>query len=146
MHLHFYHPSNRKFYAVMKRGFQKRTNETMCSILERRSASPDACAPSSVVSFHFRASLPPHDISSNPEAVIDLVWLKSHPVLHAVCIHTLFQGAALLKSKSAEDIWAAFLECWVSLYIGFPDSRGMTENHPYPPTSSEIFPRQTVYP
>lgn len=41
-------------------------------------------------------------------------------MLHVVDILTRFQGAVVLKSKSAENVWSALMECCVTLYLGYP--------------------------
>lgn len=32
-----------------------------------------------------------------------------------------FQESSVLSSRTAGDIWAALLECWVTLYAGYPE-------------------------
>lgn len=66
----------------------------------------------------FRASLYPDDIVFNHEIVVDLFWLEGRPVLHVVDTNTCFQGADVLRSKSAEEVWSALMECLVTLYLG----------------------------
>lgn len=43
------------------------------------------------------------------------------PILHVVDIHTNFSSAEILKRQSIEGIWYAFLKCWASVYIGYPN-------------------------
>lgn len=53
---------------------------------------------------------------------IDLLWLQERPLLHIIDDHTGFRSAAFLKHKSASNVWNAFVACWVSTYIGFPNT------------------------
>ena len=49
------------------------------------------------------------------------MYLNSKPVLHVVDTATNFQNAVFIRSKSAIDIWQDFLDCWVTVYTGFPE-------------------------
>lgn len=42
------------------------------------------------------------------------------PILHIIDGHTHFQNALLLKGESARHVWDAFIECWSTLYNGYP--------------------------
>lgn len=50
------------------------------------------------------------------------MWLDGKAVLHVVDAHTHFSGAEFLKGQSVEDVWEAFIQCWDSLYTGFPET------------------------
>lgn len=58
----------------------------------------------------------------NHEIAVDLLWLDSKPVFHIVDTHTLFQNAAFVKYKTSECIWQTFLDCWATVYLGYPEN------------------------
>lgn len=46
---------------------------------------------------------------------------KPHqPFTLFVDIDIYFNSAAILKGKTVEHVWDAFLTCWTTLYTGFP--------------------------
>lgn len=57
---------------------------------------------------------------SNHEITVDLDCMESRPVLYVVNTHTRFQGGNGLRSKYAEVIWSAFMELWITIYVGYP--------------------------
>ena len=65
--------------------------------------------------------MPNEKVVFNHELAMDLVWLKSKPVLHVVDTHTHFSAAMFIPSKRVIDIWHTFLCCWSTTYIGHPD-------------------------
>lgn len=40
-------------------------------------------------------------------------------VLNIVDTHKNFQNAVTIRSKRDEDVWFAFVEGWVSIYVGY---------------------------
>lgn len=73
-------------------------------MLETTSADCDECAPMTRCPFRFGASLPPDEIILNHVIAIDLVWLEGCLVPHVLDTHKSFQVAAVIRSKSAEDV------------------------------------------
>lgn len=71
--------------------------------------------------FRFRASIPPDKIVLDHEVSMDLLWLEDVPILHIVDTHANFQSATVLRSKKPIDIWFTFIECWATLYVGYPN-------------------------
>lgn len=43
----------------------------------------------------------------------------SSPVIHIVCTHKNFQGAMVLRTTRSEDIWAAQMQCWTTVYAAY---------------------------
>lgn len=69
--------------------------------------------------FGFRASIPNNEIVFNHELEIDFLWLKENPVIHVAYTHTNFQNANILRDKSAEGLWDAFVTFWYPVYLGY---------------------------
>lgn len=51
---------------------------------------------------------------------MDLKWVEGNPILNIVDTHKHFQNATVIRSKRAEDLRFAFVECWASVYVGYP--------------------------
>lgn len=51
---------------------------------------------------------------------MDLMWLDHLPVRYVVYTHTTFQSAAVLCSKTVEDVCSTLLECSCTLYTRYP--------------------------
>lgn len=49
------------------------------------------------------------------------MFLDRVPVIDVVDLQTHFSSATFLKVQTTDDVWNAFITCWVSVYIGFPD-------------------------
>lgn len=75
---------------------------------------------------------PRKDITHTLDVQISDIWntssmrsrskqLDNKAVLHVVDTHTHFNSAAFLQGHSVEDVWAAFLKCWDTIYVGFPE-------------------------
>lgn len=104
-------------YALLRRTYPSRATGSVRIVLDRISSSYDVFAPFLLPQFRFRAPVPPDKGAFNHEEAIYLLWVESCLVLHVVCTHTIFQGAAELRYKSAEDVWAAFRGCWMYLLL-----------------------------
>ena len=53
---------------------------------------------------------------------MDLMKIRSHTVLHIVDLSINFSAARFLRGDSVADVWSAFIQCWASVYTGFPDT------------------------
>lgn len=120
LHLHFFHPTAGKLFQLIKRARPDQATGELHRTITAISKHCSTCRSYSRKPFRFRASIGPDQIVFNHEIAIDLMWLEGNPVLHVVDTHTHFQNATVLRSKRTEDIWAAFVECWASIYVGYP--------------------------
>lgn len=68
--------------------------------------------------YRFLVSLPDDELIFNNEVAIDPFWVDGNPILHVVDTHTGYQNVGLPKSLSAQHVWDAFLEAWVTVYLG----------------------------
>ena len=71
--------------------------------------------------FRFRASIPDNDIVYNHELELYLLWLNGIPALNVVDTHNSFQNSIFVEDKTPEGLWKAFIECWTTVYLGFPN-------------------------
>lgn len=121
LHLHFFHPSARKLFNLLKRTDPtKATGDTM-TMLEEISKACSTCAVYSPGPRRFRVSLPKGDCVFNHTLAMDLLWLDGDPALNVVDVDTHFSSAIFLRVKSTRDVWNAFVVCWASMYPGYPD-------------------------
>ena len=121
LHQTFMHPLAGKLYNLLKKAQPEKANPNVKKLLESISRNFASCTTFSVPPFKFQGSIPPEDIIFNREVAIYLMWLNGQPVLHVVVTATNFRNAIFLKMKSTTDIWRAFIDCWTSVYIGFPE-------------------------
>lgn len=72
----------------------------------------------------FKASLPSDQLVFWDELSIDLQWIDVEALLHVIDTATTFSSATFLSQygQSVEGVWSALVECWCSLYTGFPTS------------------------
>ena len=74
----------------------------------------------------FQVSLPQADIKFNNDIAMDLMWLqdgdKKRATLHVVDLQTGYSNAVFLNGQTVEDVWTAFLHCWVTTYLGYPST------------------------
>ena len=121
MHLHFFHPSARKLFNILKRARLVETTPETHKILKQISKACNTCQVHSPGPLRFRVTLPKSKCFFNHELALDLMWLDGRPVLHVVDTHTHFSSALFLNGKSTKDVWNAFIICWAALYPGYPD-------------------------
>lgn len=48
------------------------------------------------------------------------MWTEEIPIFRVVNTHIGFQNATLLRGKAPADIWTSSVECWASVYSGYP--------------------------
>lgn len=118
LHLHFIHPNVRKLYNLIKIARSDIVNADTKPTLEEIVAAYRTFHEQRARPYLFCVSIPTDDISFNHRFTVDLMWLRSNPLLHIVDTQRRFQSAILLKAESARDVWDAFVEGWASVYIG----------------------------
>lgn len=126
MHRNFFHPSAKKLFNVIKKGFPEKCTPDVQKKLESISKDCLRCQEKSVP-HRFKVSLPNDEIMFNGVIALDLMWLdvgkrRKAPILHIVDTQTHFQNAVFLKGESARDVWDAFIEAWSTVYVGYPQT------------------------
>ena len=121
LHRHFFHPSSKKLYDLLRRSELGQTTENLKGIIDSVSKACTKCQEFSARPFRFRASIPDDEIVYNHELALDLLWLDKKPVLHVVDTHTSFQNAVFIQDKTPEGLWRSFTECWSTVYLGLPN-------------------------
>ncbi|KAI0997433.1 hypothetical protein K3495_g10752 [Podosphaera aphanis] len=61
------------------------------------------------------------DFEFNYRVVIDVMYINSRPVLHAVDEATSFQAARFLPNITAKTTWDTLRAMWIDMYVGPPD-------------------------
>lgn len=120
LHLHFYHPSVNKLYNLIRRAKPEDATSETKQLLEDIAKACSTCQRFEPRPQSFQVSVP-SGIVFNQELALDLMFLDKIPVLHVVDTQTHFSSAVFLHSQSTEAVWHAFLECWATLYTGYPD-------------------------
>lgn len=115
------HPTAGKLFQLIKRAYPTKASTNLRQVLEQISEACTSCATYSNPPFRFRATIPPDKVISNRELSMDLMWLNKKAVLHIVDTSTLFQNAVFIRNQSSQNLWEEFVDCWVSVYTGFPE-------------------------
>lgn len=72
----------------------------------------------SITPLRSRASIPKENIILNREISMEIMWLNLNPLLHIVSV----ENESFINEKSSYDLWNDLIDCWVSVYNGFPDA------------------------
>ena len=110
-----------KLVNLIRKANPEKADESVRKLIEQINKKCSVCSEHSVPPFRFRASIPPDEIIFNREVSIDLMWLDKKPILHIVDTATNFQNALFIRKKTAQDLWDDFVDCWASVYTGFPE-------------------------
>lgn len=122
LHRHFFHLQPERLFALLKQAGDSAAVQTTMKQLEDLSASCDICQRLARAPDRFRVSFPAEKIVFNRLILLDLMYLDGLPVLHVVDNDTLFSAATFLtEGETSEAIWRAYLQCWVTPYVGHPD-------------------------
>ena len=121
LHLHFFHPSKQKLLNLLKRGTPDSITAETAGVIQDIVDNCAGCKRFGIRPYRFRVSVPGDQIVFNHEVAIDLFWVGGNPILHVVDTHTGYQNVGLPKSLSAQHVWEAFLEAWVTVYVGMPN-------------------------
>ena len=100
LHLHFFHPSARKLFNLVKRAHPTKATAQTRRLLEEISKSCSTCTEFSTRGLRFKVSMPEEDLSFNQTLAMDLMYLDNKPVLHVVDVAT---GCLLYTSPSPRD-------------------------------------------
>jgi hypothetical protein len=57
----------------------------------------------------------------NYRLVVNIIYINSKPMLHAINEAILFQAARFLANMQARTIWNIFKAIWIDTYVGPPD-------------------------
>ena len=104
LHKHFWHPSSGKLYNLLKRTNPLDANEETRRTLEEIQHAFRTCTTLSKGPHRFRVTFPKNECIFNHELALDLVWLKSKPVLHEVDTHTHFSAAIFIPSNQLHQL------------------------------------------
>ena len=121
VHNHFYHPEPDRLYALFKRADPSSASPQLMSDLEKLNAVCDTCQREGYPPHRFRVSLPGDNTVFNRENCLDIMNIRGHHILHVVDRDTRFSAAAILHGESTKDVWRAYMDTWVTKYVGFPD-------------------------
>ena len=120
LHRHFHHPSTGKILALLKRSKLSDVDSNTKRMLEDISKNCTRCQTYAAKPERFKVSLPNDKVIFNREISLDLMWLDKKAVLHIADTDTHFSSATFLTGQTVEKVWEAFINCWTTLYTGFP--------------------------
>jgi hypothetical protein len=122
IHRHFHHPSTEKLVNLLKRATPGDLPKETRAQLDGIQQACETCTRFSPRPQHFQVTIDPDRIVFNKEIIMDLMYLESKPVLHVIDRGTTFSSAKFLYSSDRITVWNTFVQCWTSMYVGFPDS------------------------
>eukprot|EP00170_Pyropia_yezoensis_P002751 contig_11549_g2756 len=123
LHRDFFHPQPSRLYAVINKAGGDHAKPSTLKQLQQVSSSCDLCQRLAKEPSRFRVALPSEDIVFNRTVLLDIMYLDGKPPLHMVDKDTLFTAAEFLFSgEPTEDVWRAYVRCWVTPYVGYSDS------------------------
>lgn len=121
LHRQFVHPSANKLYNLLKKARPSDTTSETLEALQELTRRCDACQRIQNAPVRFRVSLGSENLQFNEDVFMDIMYLEHKPVLHVVDAATRFSAARFLSDVSTTSVWAAFVECWASVYVGLPN-------------------------
>ena len=128
LHRGFQHPPDEKLLNLIKRARPSECTEETTNMLRRVSENCDTCQRISQAPMRFKVTLPSEkDLVFGEELSMDLMFIDRNAILHVLDTATRFSSATFLDSNGSEygqtayGVWLAFLECWCTLYTGYPN-------------------------
>lgn len=133
LHHGFHHPSAKKLYELLKRSKVEGLKPDTLDVLKEIVKKCDPCQRIGPTPVRFRASIPEDELVFGDELSIDLAWVEGDAFLHVVDTATRFSATTFLDWKphsdgpekdygqSVDGVWEAFIECWCTLYTGYPN-------------------------
>lgn len=123
LHRGFHHPAAKRLHALLKKAKVEDLDGETLKTLEEINKACNTCQKFGPKPVRFKASLPTEELVFGDELSMDLQWIDGEPILHVINTATKFSAATFLETYglSTEGVWTAFMECWCSLYTGFPN-------------------------
>lgn len=121
LHRRFAHPSAKKLHNLLKKAALEQADASARKLLEDIAKKCEPCQRLSPKPCVLQITLP-EDMQLNHEAFADAFFMRKKPALHAIDRGAHFSAAKFMPSSSTEEIWNTFIECWASIYVGFPSA------------------------
>ena len=118
---YIFHPSKQKLLNLLKRGTPDGITAETAGGIQDIVNHCAGCKRFGIRPYRFCVSVPGDQIVFNHEVAIDLFWVGGNPILHVFDTHTGYQNVGLPKSLSAQHVWEAFHDAWVTVYVGMPN-------------------------
>ena len=116
LHRYFGHPFVHRLHQLLEQSGYNVELQVLryltkyCEQCQKHGCSPDR--------FTFTLK---DDLDFNYNVIIDIMYIRSKPVLHLVDEATCFQARRWLKNVSAQYVWDRLRLCWIDIYLGPPD-------------------------
>lgn len=124
LHSHSFHPSSQDRFDILNLAPPNKATAEMKTLVD---AVPKDCTKYKVYGakpYWFGVSIPAEEVNFNHKVLIDLhctlAWQSSRTSRHMY--PRLLVNATFINSKSASDLWLAFIECLTTIYAGIPIS------------------------
>jgi hypothetical protein len=120
LHRALVHPSTEKLHKLLKRVKPHELPQDTLSQLQKIAEVCATCQETAVPQLRFKVAFP-HDGRFAEEIALDLQYIDGVPLLHVVDLRTGLGAAQWLQGATIEAVWETFLECWATVYIGYPN-------------------------
>lgn len=120
LHLIF-HLAAQKLLNLLRRGTPHRMEKDTMRVIRETVEKCTGCKRFGIRPYRFRVSLRDDEVIISHEVAIDLFWISGNSILHVVDAHAGYQNVTQQKSLSVEHVWDAFLEAWLTVYVGYPN-------------------------
>lgn len=137
LHQHFFHPTASKLFNALQRSSPSECTSTTRSLLDEITKSCKTCAVFRPKPLTFQVAIPEEKDFFNQRVAIDLFWLDGQAKLHVVDIGIGFNSSIFINSHTVEAVKQAFIDCWVSIYIGFPSKMRIDQGSQFQSTRWE---------
>jgi hypothetical protein len=117
LHRRFGHPAADRLHRVLSRAGYDDIDE---SILVKTNKYCHQCQMHSRAPGRFRFTIR-DDADFNYRLIVDIMYINTKPVLHAVDEATAFQAARFLANMKARTAWDTLRAMWIDTYVGPPD-------------------------
>jgi hypothetical protein len=120
LHRAFVHPSAEKLLKLLKRVKPHDLPPDTLMKLQKIAEACATCQETAVPQQRFKVAFP-HDGRFAEEIALDLQYIDGISLLHLIDLTTGFGAAQWLQSATVEAVWETFLECWATVYVGYPN-------------------------
>ena len=124
LHRHFRHPGPGKLFDILRRTKPEDLSKDTLEHLVEISNACRTCTELSRKEVTFKARMK-EMVVFNRKVSLDLMYLDSRLVLHAIDRDTDYGAAKFVRSQTKNpttaQIWETFVEMWALMYTGLPD-------------------------
>lgn len=113
MYCHFHHPSPKKAFSLLKHANLDKISPKTSTDLEKIPHTCEVYQSESEASQRLRVALPDEDLIFSWKVWLDLMYIHSKTIFHAVDKYIKGKAAKFLERETAAAVWEDFMQIWV---------------------------------